>query len=179
MQVFHYINDWNSFRYSINHSNTIGFVPTMGAIHKGHLSLIEESLKHNDLTIVSIFVNPTQFNDEDDYKGYPIDNNNDLVLLKNIGADAIIFPQNNEIYADKYKFMISEYSLSKIMEGKYRPNHFNGMLTVVMKLINIVNPTISYFGEKDYQQFLLVQEMVLAFFMNTKIVLCPTIREND
>ncbi len=179
MQVFQTINEWSLYRSTINHSNTIGFVPTMGAIHKGHLSLVKKSLKQNNITIVSIFVNPTQFNNEDDLKEYPIDYKNDQRLLKNIGVDVILLPNTEEIYADEYKFMISENSLSQIMEGKYRKNHFNGMLTIVMKLINIVKPTITYFGEKDHQQFLLIQDMILSFFMDTKLVLCPTIRQED
>ena len=117
MQVFQTINEWSLYRSTIDHSNTIGFVPTMGAIHKGHLSLVKKSLKQNNITIVSIFVNPTQFNNEDDLKEYPIDYKNDQRLLKNIGVDVILLPNTEEIYADEYKFMISENSSINISDA--------------------------------------------------------------
>lgn len=179
MQIFESIQEWKSYRSSVLQSKKIGFIPTMGAIHKGHLSLAKKSINENEITVVSIFVNPTQFNNKKDLRQYPKDNNKDKILLKNIGVDIIIFPKTDEIYANEYRFMLSENSLSRLMEGQHRPGHFNGVLTVVMKLINIVNPNIAYFGEKDYQQFLLIRDMTFSFFIDTKIVVCPTIREDD
>jgi len=157
----------------------IGFVPTMGALHNGHASLVERSVKENDLTVVSIFVNPTQFNDPNDLQNYPRTFEDDLEMLDELKADYLFYPEYNEIYSDNYRYTITENKLSKILCGAFRPGHFDGVLTVVMKLLNILKPNRAYFGEKDFQQFKLIEGMAQAFFLNTEIIPCPTLRDND
>ena len=177
MKVFKSINEWHEFRQIIN--TTVGFVPTMGALHAGHLSLVKESQRINDLTIVSIYVNPTQFNSNDDLDTYPMILEDDLKQLENIGVDYVLLPTYSDIYPDDYTFKISESEISQSMEGAFRPNHFDGMLTVVMKLLNIVRPKNAYFGNKDYQQLTLIKRMVAAFFIPVNIIGLNTIREKD
>ncbi|MBF0547031.1 MAG: pantoate--beta-alanine ligase [Candidatus Riflebacteria bacterium] len=176
--VFDSLSKWIAFRKKFRRGK-IGFVPTMGALHQGHVSLVERSRFENPITVVSIFVNPTQFNDPNDLKNYPRTFKGDYELLKAAGADFLIYPKYDEIYADGYKFRVSENHLSGILCGASRPGHFEGVLTVVMKLFNLVGPTRAYFGEKDYQQFLLIKEMVDSFFMNIQVVPCPIIREEN
>ena len=174
------ISEWQGLRYSnIFLNKSIGFVPTMGALHEGHLSLVEKSKRENDITVVSIFVNPTQFNDKADLEKYPITFDEDINNLEKLQVDYLLFPAYEEIYPDKYRYKISEKMLSTILCGKYREDHFDGVLTVVMKLLNIVDADKAYFGEKDYQQFLLIKGMTLAFFLKTKIVPMPIVREKD
>jgi pantoate--beta-alanine ligase len=158
---------------------TVGFVPTMGALHKGHVSLIKRSSQECARSLVSIFVNPTQFNDPKDLERYPQPRAQDLELLEHTGASAVFLPPPREIYNDDYRFAVSENEVSGVLCGPTRPGHFAGVLTVVMKLLNIVEPQRAYFGEKDYQQLKLIQDMVRAFFIETEIVPCPTVREND
>ncbi|MBP7845017.1 MAG: pantoate--beta-alanine ligase [Proteobacteria bacterium] len=158
---------------------SLGFVPTMGALHQGHISLIERSLKENAHTIVSIFVNPTQFNDPKDLEKYPRNVEEDLELLKGTAISAVFYPQAEDIYRDNFQYKIIENENSKILCGQDRPGHFDGVLTVVMKLLQIVKPTKAYFGEKDYQQLSLIQGMTKAFFMDTEIVACPTVRNEE
>jgi pantoate--beta-alanine ligase len=179
MQIFKNVNHWQKHRSNLEQNKTIGFIPTMGALHEGHLSLVKKSTLDNDYTVVSIFINPTQFNNDDDFKNYPISIDDDLDILKSRGVSFILLPSFNDLYKDNYNYKISENNLSLIMEGKKRPGHFDGVLTVVMKLLNIVNPQKAYFGEKDYQQLKLICGMVEAFFMKVEIIFCSTIREND
>jgi len=160
-------------------NKTIGFVPTMGALHKGHLSLVERCLKENDITIVSIFVNPTQFNDSMDFSSYPKTLEEDKSLLKKAGISWLFLPTYETLYADDYSYKIIETKLSKKLCGVHRPGHFDGVLTVVMKLLNIIKPTRAYFGEKDYQQYLLIKKMTKAFFIDTEIIPCNTVRESS
>ncbi len=148
-------------------------------MHSGHASLIKQSQKDNQKTVVSIFVNPTQFNNPEDFNTYPKNFENDFSLLKDWGVDVLFFPKSTEIYSDNFKFVISEKDVSKILCGAHRPGHFDGVLTVVMKLLNIIKPQNAYFGEKDYQQYLLILKMVEAFFVPTSIISCPIIREGD
>lgn len=157
----------------------LGFVPTMGALHSGHLALIERAKGQCDQVWVSVFVNPTQFNDPEDLKNYPQPLEQDLKLLKEAGVDAVFIPRADEIYKDQYRFQVSEAKDSLILCGRSRPGHFNGVLTVVLKLLQIVDPQFAYFGEKDYQQLKLIQDMVAAFFLSVEIVPCPTVREAD
>lgn len=158
----------------------VGFVPTMGALHDGHLSLIRQSRSENDLTILSIYVNPTQFNHVDDLNKYPRTTGQDLEIAHRCGVDAVLIPENaDELYPDRYRYQVTEKEFSKDLEGEYRPGHFDGMLTVVLKFLNVVRATKAYFGEKDYQQLALVEGMAKAFFLETEIVGCPTIREED
>jgi pantoate--beta-alanine ligase len=161
-----------------NHgAERVGFVPTMGALHAGHAELLKTSKKQNDFTVLSIFVNPTQFNNPQDFEKYPITLAQDKLLASDLGVDVIWLPQYAELYPDNYRFKVSENSFSKILCGAHRPGHFDGVLSIVMKLLNIVQPHRAYFGEKDFQQLTLVQDMVKSFFMNVEIVPVPTIRE--
>lgn len=179
MQIFYSINEWISFRHNWSNNYSLGFAPTMGNLHAGHTSLFLTSKQENDYTVSSLFINPTQFNRPDDFAHYPRTLDADLQVMADSGVDFCILPNEEEMYADGYTYQIIENQLSNIMEGKYRPGHFNGVLTVVMKLLNLTRPTRAYFGEKDYQQYLLIREMVHAFFMNVTIKSCPTIREKS
>ena len=158
----------------------IGFVPTMGALHEGHISLILTSKTKCDITICSIFVNPTQFNDKSDYKNYPIDIKSDLKKLNEIECDIVYTPKSSDLYskneiAKKYNFN----GLEKKLEGEYRPGHFNGVATIVEKLFNIIQPNYAFFGEKDLQQLFIIKKLVEIKKIKTKIIGCPTIREKS
>ncbi|HAT1823604.1 pantoate--beta-alanine ligase [Legionella pneumophila] len=179
MQIFHNLNEWIRFRNSLSPDLSLGFAPTMGNLHAGHASLFLASSKENHYTVSSLFVNPTQFNNPDDYTYYPRTVDADLELMTQNGVDFCILPNENEIYADGYAYQVQENRLGQLMEGKHRPGHFNGVLTIVMKLFNLVKPTCAYFGEKDYQQLLLIQGMVKALFMDIEIKSCPTVREKS
>lgn len=174
------IADWQGIRNSPAFQNrSIGFVPTMGALHKGHLSLIKRCLRENDVSVVSIFLNPTQFNDPADLKSYPLDLEKDRKILEQTGVQFLFIPKYEDLYPDNYHYRIIENDFSTKLCGAHRPGHFDGVLTVVMKLLNLVRAHRNYFGEKDYQQYLLIREMVKAFFMDTEIIPCPVIRESD
>lgn len=179
MQIFHDMKEWLAFRRSLPTNLSLGFVPTMGNLHAGHASLFEKSKQENQHTIASIFVNPTQFNRPDDFTHYPRTLENDFNLLNELQVDYCLIPSDKDMYHDNYRFQIHESELCQLMEGKHRPGHFTGVLTVVMKLLNLVKPHYAYFGEKDYQQYLLIREMVDAFFMGIEIKACPTIREKS
>jgi len=157
----------------------IGLMPTMGALHEGHISLIKKSIAENDITVVSVFVNPTQFNDPEDLKKYPINLDKDISILESLNVDYLFTPEHNLLYNDNYSYRILETNFSKELCGAQREGHFEGVLTVVMKLVNIVNPHRAYFGEKDFQQYKLIKGMSEAFFMNVEIISSPTIREKD
>lgn len=157
----------------------VGFVPTMGALHAGHESLLKKAVQENDHVILSIFVNPTQFNDPKDLEKYPVTWEADLAMAKANGVSAIFYPKYDEMYPDKYRYKILENDFSKLLCGKDRPGHFDGVLSVVMKLFNIVSPDKAYFGEKDYQQLSLICGMVEAYFLDLQIVPVPTMREQD
>lgn len=160
-------------------SGTTGLVPTMGALHAGHLSLVHRSLAENTATVVSIFVNPTQFDRAADLETYPRQFEQDLAVLGRHGIDAVFMPDYPSLYPDDYHYRVSETGLSQRLCGAHRPGHFDGVLTVVMKLLNIVRPDKAYFGEKDYQQLLLLRGMQEAFFLPVTIVACPLVREAD
>lgn len=177
MQIFNDLDEWLRFRETISPTLTMGFVPTMGNLHAGHASLIERSKGENDLTVVSLFINPTQFNRPDDYTHYPRTIDTDLALMQKLGVNYCLLPTKQAIYPDGYRYHLVENKLSQLMEGAYRPGHFSGVLTVVMKLLNLIRPKQAYFGEKDYQQYCLIRDMVSAFFMPVAIHACPTIRE--
>jgi len=159
--------------------HSIGFVPTMGALHEGHRSLIYRALSENDRVVLSIFVNPTQFNDPADLERYPHTFKSDLEMIDDAGVDALLFADFKELYPDDYRFRVTENSLSSILEGEHRAGHFDGVLTIVLKLLGILRPDRAYFGEKDWQQYLLIRDMARAFFLRTEILPCPTIREAD
>ncbi|WP_461630831.1 pantoate--beta-alanine ligase [Labilibaculum euxinus] len=158
---------------------TIGFVPTMGALHKGHLSLVNTSVKNNDITVVSIFVNPTQFNNPEDLLTYPRTIEEDLEKLSACKPDLIFIPEVNEIYPEPDTRIFDFGVLDKIMEGKKRPGHFNGVAQVVSKLFDIVSPENAYFGQKDFQQVAVIKQMTKDLKLNVNIVPCPIIREKD
>jgi pantoate--beta-alanine ligase len=178
MNIFRSIEQWQSYRESMK-GGPLGFVPTMGALHEGHLSLVKASVKQNALTITSVFINPTQFNDKEDFEKYPDDTRSDLERLKDAGVDVVLLPDAAQIYADDYRFKVTESEFSRRLCGAHRPGHFDGVLTVVMRLLNLVRPDNAYFGEKDYQQLQLIRDMVSAFFIPVNIVSCATVRETD
>lgn len=178
MRTFTSVSGWQEFRDSLL-TGPLGFVPTMGALHQGHMSLVEASRKQNTLTIVSVFVNPKQFDDDADFEVYPVDYQSDLEKLESAGVDAVLMPDTAQIYQDDYRFKLSESDFSRRFCGAHRPGHFDGVLTVVMRLLNLVRPDNAYFGEKDYQQLQLIRDMVAAFFMPVNIVACATVREAD
>jgi pantoate--beta-alanine ligase len=157
----------------------IGFVPTMGALHEGHLSLIDRAKKESDYLIASIFINPLQFGPSEDLKRYPRDIKNDKRILKEKKVDLLFYPQADKIYAHDFSTFVEEAKLSKKLCGKSRPGHFKGVTTVITKLFNIVDPDLSYFGQKDYQQALIVKKIVRDLNFSVKIKIAPTIREKD
>ncbi|CEG55878.1 pantoate--beta-alanine ligase [Legionella fallonii] len=177
MQIISNLNDWIGLRKSLSNDATLGFVPTMGNLHAGHASLFSTSQKENKYTVSSLFINPTQFNKLDDFTHYPRTLEADIELMTRSGVDFCLLPTDQDIYADGYTYQIQENKLCQLMEGKHRPGHFNGVLTVVMKLLQLTRPHRAYFGEKDYQQYWLIQGMANAFFMDIEIKSCPTIRE--
>lgn len=160
---------------------SIGFVPTMGALHMGHMSLVKKSESENDLTVCSIFVNPTQFNDKDDLIKYPRTLEKDSALLKDHGCDVILSPSTNEVYpkGETETVDLDISSLTQYMEGPNRPGHFEGMIQVVQRLLEIVEPDKLYMGQKDFQQFSIVAHMLKTLKMKTKLRVCPIIREKD
>ena len=163
----------------VANGKTVGFVPTMGALHPGHASLLRRARLENDISVLSIYVNPTQFDNPEDLNKYPSTLENDKSVAAAEGVDFILLPQYQQIYPDCYHYKLSENELSQKLCGAHRPGHFDGVLTVVMKLLNIVQPTHAYFGEKDQQQLQLIRGMVDAFFMPVKIIACPIFRESD
>lgn len=177
MQIFHSLKEWQIIRNKMPSHLSIGFVATMGNLHAGHSSLITASTCENDITVTSIFINRAQFNQPDDFINYPRTLDADLELLKKNNVDYCIIPNEQEIYADNFHYQVHENKFCNILEGKFRPGHFTGVLTVVMKLLNLVKPNRSYFGAKDYQQYQLIRDMCKAFFMNIEVKACPTIRE--
>lgn len=178
MNIVSNLLEWQNIRKKLN-NQSVGFVPTMGNLHDGHVSLCQRAKNENDITVVSIFINHTQFNNQSDFDLYPRTIEADQTLLKKQNIDYLILPTAAEIYPDDYEIMLSEKNISNLLEGEYRPGHFDGMLTIVLKLLNLVQPTRSYFGEKDYQQLLLIKKMVSALFLSTEIIACPTLRAAD
>lgn len=171
------VSEWQALRAKIRGS--IGFVPTMGNLHAGHLSLLKRAKIENDVAVASIFVNHTQFNDKNDYDHYPRTLEEDLEKLSALEIDYVFLPTSSEIYPDDYQVKVKETVISEILEGAHRPNHFDGMLTIVLKLFNIIRPHKSYFGEKDYQQLMLIKKMVASLFLPIDIIECETVRGND
>mgnify|MGYP001627565303 CR=1 FL=1 len=177
--VFSRNADWRRTRESPAWSNvSIGFVPTMGALHAGHVELLRRARAENDRVVLSVFVNPTQFNDPRDLAQYPRTLDADLALARP-WIDAVLAPSPAEMYPDNYRYRVTETDLSRRWEGAHRPGHFDGVLTVVLKLLNLVQPHRAYFGEKDHQQLQLVRGMVDTLFLPVTIVACPTVRDPD
>lgn len=162
-----------------NEGKSIGFVPTMGYLHKGHISLIEKARSENDLVVVSIFVNPTQFGPKEDYEQYPRNLNRDMGMAKSVGADIIFCPEVSDMYPQNFKTTIHIKGISEKLCGSSRPKHFDGVATVVNKFFNIVKPTRAYFGRKDAQQVAIIEQMVKDLHMDVDIIPCPIIRDED
>jgi pantoate--beta-alanine ligase len=154
-------------------------VATMGALHQGHLSLIQQAKKDNDLVICSIFVNPTQFNDPADLEKYPRPIAHDTQMLEQAGCDILFNPEVSEVYADNEHWHLALGEIEHLLEGKFRPGHYQGVTQVVYKLFNILKPDTAYFGQKDYQQFMVITKMVELLNLPVKLVMCPILREED
>ena len=180
MKVFKKIVDLqNALFDERKQGKEIGLVPTMGALHEGHASLVKRSVSENGVTVVSVFVNPTQFNDKNDLKNYPRDLEADCRLLEECGADYVLAPEVEEMYPTPDTRYFEFPPVSTVMEGAHRPGHFNGVCQVVSRLFYIVRPNKSYFGEKDWQQIAVVKAMVRQLGLNVEIVECPIVRDTD
>lgn len=175
-QVIKSISEWRRFRAELPQSASLGFVPTLGGLHDGHFGLVRRALAENDCAAVSVFLNRTQFNQRQDYENYPANFDEDVAALRALGVDAVLAPAHEDMYPDSYRYKVTEAELSAVLEGAHRPGHFDGVLTVVLKLLNLVSPTRAYFGEKDWQQLQLVKGMADAFFLPVEIVACETAR---
>lgn len=162
-----------------NAGQTIGLVPTMGALHAGHLSLMERSCRDNDITVASIFVNPTQFNNATDLKTYPRTEEKDCALLEKAGVDYAFVPSVEEIYPEPDTRVFDLGAVAEVMEGAMRPGHFNGVAQIVSRLFSYVNPTRAYFGEKDFQQIAVIRRMAQLEGFDFEIIACPIVREAD
>ena len=173
------VKDLKKTLNSYNSGTKIGFVPTMGALHEGHLSLVKQAFSETELVVVSIFVNPTQFNDPKDLERYPRNMEADLRLLEKTGCHIVFAPGVKEIYPEPDSRKFNFGSLEMVMEGKHRPGHFNGVAQVVSKLFDIVKPHKAYFGLKDFQQLAIIKNMVAQFNMPVEIVPCPIVREQS
>lgn len=158
---------------------SIGFVPTMGFLHQGHLSLVRESIKQTDFTVVSVFVNPTQFGPGEDFNEYPRDLKRDIKLLEAEGVNAVFSPSSEEMYPEGYSTFVEVLGLQDKLCGRSRPGHFRGVCTVVLKLFNIVRPDIAFFGQKDFQQAVIIKRMVQDLHLEVRIEVLPIIRESD
>lgn len=180
MELIRYISKMRNYINRIEKEKSIGFVPTMGSLHEGHLSLIKRARQDCDEVVVSIFVNPIQFGVGEDYHGYPRDLSRDIKLCKQEGVDVVFAPSREEMYPDGYSALVKvEGEPSSTLEGSSRPGHFQGVCTILAKLFNIISPDFSYFGEKDYQQVLVVKRLVRDLNFSTRIVVLPTVREKN
>ncbi len=162
-----------------NLGKTLGFVPTMGALHEGHLELMRRAKQENDLLVVSIFVNPIQFNNQEDLKKYPRTLETDMEMLESVNCDLLFFPSVEEMYPEAINDNYDFGKLANVMEGAARPGHFNGVAIVVRKLFEIIEPQKAYFGEKDYQQLAIIQKLVKMIPLSVEIIPCQIVREND
>lgn len=168
--------EWQQRRRTLD-GRKIGVVPTMGALHEGHASLVKRCRAENDVAVVTIFVNPSQFNDPADLEKYPRTLEQDLAILQELGVHEVLVPSISDLYPNGYCFRVEPHSGSLQMEGAYRPGFLQGVLTIVLKLLNVIRADGAYFGEKDYQQLMIVSEMARDFFIPTEIISCPTVRE--
>ena len=157
----------------------IGFVPTMGALHSGHISLVEQCRRENGITVVSIFINPTQFNNKNDLANYPRTLEGDLRKLSSVGCDVVFAPSVEEMYPENDARVFDFGMLDKIMEGAHRPGHFNGVAQIVSKLFDVVQPDRAYFGEKDFQQLAIIRRLAVMMNYRVQIIGCPIVRESD
>jgi pantoate--beta-alanine ligase len=177
MQVVGHIFEVRALRQKL--SGTVGFVPTMGFLHEGHLALVKRARAENSTAIVSIYVNPTQFGPREDFGAYPRDLDRDLELLREGGVEIVFVPSDDEMYPTEFSSWVDVEKVTERLEGASRPGHFRGVATVVAKLFNIVQPTRAYFGQKDAQQVVVIKRMVADLNMNVEVVVVPTIREGD
>ena len=178
MELFYTVAEFRRWRWQ-NPVSTWGFVPTMGFLHQGHLSLVTQSKAENERTAVSIFVNPTQFAPTEDLASYPRDLERDLAMLVEAGVDAVFVPSVAEMYPPNYQTFVTVERVSQGLEGGSRPTHFRGVATIVTKLLNIAQPQRAYFGQKDAQQVAVIRQLVADLQINTEIIVCPTFREAD
>ncbi|MGC9168562.1 MAG: pantoate--beta-alanine ligase [Desulfurella sp.] len=179
-EVIHTIEQMKEFsKKAILAQKSIGFVPTMGYLHEGHLSLIQKARSQNDIVVVSIFVNPLQFAPNEDFNTYPRDFEKDRILCEQNGVDVIFYPGYEEMYPQSYQTYVEVSFLSKPLEGKSRPTHFKGVTTIVLKLFNIIKPTRAYFGKKDAQQLIIIKKMVEDLNLDVEIVPCEIERDID
>jgi pantoate--beta-alanine ligase len=177
MQIAKSIAEMKAIRMKI--PGSVGFVPTMGYLHDGHLALVKQARAENSVVVVSIFVNPTQFGPTEDFKTYPRDTERDLAMLQKEKTDIIFMPSPEEMYPERFSSWVDVEKVTDRLEGSYRPGHFRGVATVVAKLFNIVEPTRAYFGQKDAQQVLVIKKMVADLNMNLEVIVAPTVRESD
>ncbi|HXH21227.1 MAG TPA: pantoate--beta-alanine ligase [Dehalococcoidia bacterium] len=177
MQVLRTIADFRRERGAL--SGSLGFVPTMGYLHEGHMSLVRAAREGNEHAAVSIFVNPTQFGPNEDFSSYPRDEERDLSMLRDAGVDLVFMPSAAEMYPEGATTFVDPGPIAEVLEGKFRPGHFRGVATVVLKLFEIVRPTRAYFGRKDAQQLLVIRRMVRDLNLDVEIVPMPTLREPD
>jgi pantoate--beta-alanine ligase len=177
MMVIETIPEMKAVRLKLK--EPVGFVPTMGYLHEGHMSLVRKASAENKSVVVSIYVNPTQFGPREDLSKYPRDLKRDLAMLEKEGVDIVFFPSDKEMYPAGYDTWVTVDNLTKPLEGDSRPTHFKGVTTIVNKLFNIVQPDNSYFGQKDAQQALILKKMAVDLNMNLNVIVCPTIREPD
>jgi len=177
MKVVETIADLRSLRLKL--AEPVGFVPTMGYLHEGHLVLVRRAKAENSSVVVSIFVNPTQFGPQEDFKKYPRDPKRDLAMLEKEGTDVVFMPSVDEMYPPNFDSWVEVGKISERLEGASRPGHFRGVATVVAKLFNLVQPTRAYFGQKDAQQLIVIKKMVAELDMNLEVVAVPTVREPD
>jgi len=178
MNIVTEIKEWKLIRQALT-QKTMGLVHTMGNLHAGHMSLCKRSQLENEITVAAIFINRMQFNQARDFELYPRTIEQDKALLAAHKIDYLLLLDETSVYPDEYSVQVSEHELSKTLEGEYRPGHFTGMLTVVLKFLNLVQPTRAYYGEKDYQQLLLIKKMAEALFLPYEIIGCETIRAED
>lgn len=179
-RIVHTVAEWRALRSTYQAAGRIiGFVPTMGALHEGHASLFKAARQECDIVLASVFVNPTQFDEATDFDTYPRTLDADLALMKEAGVDTVFAPSVGEMYPNGRHYTVEEDTLSRELCGAHRPGHFTGVLTVVMKLLQIAGADRAYFGEKDWQQLQLIRGMAEAFFLETEIVGWPTVREPD
>ena len=177
MKIARFISEMKALRKQC--TGKVGLIPTMGYLHEGHLQLVRNAKGDNQVAVVSIFVNPTQFAPNEDFKAYPRDFDRDCELLRNVGADIVFAPSDSEMYPPGYNTWVNVQGITQHLEGRSRPTHFQGVTTVCNKLFNIVQPDKAYFGQKDAQQALVIQKMVRELNMNLEIIVCPTVREAD
>jgi pantoate--beta-alanine ligase len=177
MRIVQKIPDLRALRQEL--SGTVGFVPTMGYLHEGHLALVKQAKRENSAVIVSIYVNPAQFGPREDFGAYPRDLDRDLGLLRKEGTDIVFVPLDDEVYPPGFSSWVNVEKVTERLEGATRPGHFRGVATIVAKLFNIVRPTRAYFGQKDAQQVMVIKRMVADLNMDLEIIVVPTVREGD